>query len=308
MFLRYTKEINPEIAEQLRAAVTTLSFLGKIKDAEYLWAAAKTVEKAGNFFQKLTRMVQPDYEMSQKYKRQIYQKTSGSQKKYAYVNGGNSGSGNLIVFALTGATKLQFGFFLGPFATEKNEFGRWGATNGYILKVAQYFFNRFATYKEIYRLLGDQQKAFKQAVGPSFAEAIRTLFSVDKLLEPKQIVLSLKAEEPQILERRTSKTGSTFLGTALYRPSTYFCGAFYLVEVKNELWLTKTNQLILDVFPKYQEQRKALKRMAEVKEDEEFKLFLEQQIGKWLTAILIEADFGKKLYEKNKTNILIGTI
>jgi len=308
MFLRYTKEISPEIAEQLRTAAGTLSFLGKINDVEYLCAAAKTVGEVGNFFQKLTRLVQPEYEMSQKYKRQIYRKTSGSQKKYAYVNCGNGGYGNLITFALTGATKLQFGFYLGPFATGKNEFGRWAPTSGYILKVAQYFFNRFATYKEIYKLLEDQQKAFKQAVGPSFAEAIKTLFSVDKLLIPAPIVLSLKNLEPQILNRKVKKVGSIFLGTAVYHPTEYFCGSFYLTEVKNELWLTKANQLLLEVFPKYQTQAKALKRMEEVKEDKEFKLFLEQQIGKWLEALLVEADFGKKLYEKNKTNILIGTI
>ena len=320
MFLRYVKEISFETASRLKTAQKTLAELEQLKDASLfnkdLEAFLTKRDKNGFFLQKaatsikLKTLLEPEYEITERFNNTIYIRTFGSKtKSQLFFNCGANLYGNIAV-TIANSGKNPIDFYLGEFIPKTQAVPFYLNNNDFriILPMAKFFYNRQATYKEIFEILGEHKKCFEASAGKPFVRDLTTLFSVKEF--PSELNLNIPEAnlEVQILGRKVKRKENLFLGTSIYHPKKAARGEYYSMEVKNELWLNTKQQLIINATPKAQTQPEASKVIKKVREDPEFSEFINLGINSWAKALVTEANFGASIYTKIKTSLLIENL
>jgi len=320
MFLRYVKELTPETAKKLTAAAKTLELLEHLEDASLLIkdldAFLMKQDKNGFFLQKaatsikLKTLLEPEYEITERFNNTVYIRTFGSKtKSQLFFNCGANEYGNIAV-TIANSGKNPIDFYLGEFLPKTQAVPFYLNNNDFriILPMAKFFYNRQATYREIFEILREHKKRFEASAGQPFVRDLTTLFSVKEF--PSELSLNIPEAnlEVQILGRKVKRKENLFLGTSIYHPKKAARGEYYSTEVKSELWLNTKQQLIINATPKAQTQPEAPKVMEKVKTDSEFSEFINIGINAWAKALVTEASFGASIYTKIKTRLLVENL
>lgn len=320
MFLRYVKEISSETASRLKAAKKTLTLLEQIEDVSLfnkdLEAFLTKRDKNGFLKQitatsiKLKTLFEPEYEITERFNKTIYTRTSGSKaKKQLFFNCGANLYGNIAV-TIANSEGNSIAFYLGEFLPnfQGNVFYQEVKDFHLILPMAKFFYNRQATYREIFEILGENKKRFERSAGKAFVKDLTTLFSAEEVLPESDLAIPAANLEVQSLGRRVKRKENIFLGTAIYHPKETAAGAYYATEIKTEAWLNEKQQLIITATPRAQTQPEASKVIKKVREDPEFSEFVNLGINAWARALVTEANFGASIYAKIKTSLLIENL
>jgi len=318
MFLKYTIKLSETLAEELRKASEINQLLNKLDDTAFLYKDLETftVEDLRDGKKVLKKSVslalapilQPEYEIARKNKEIFYQRTFRGKKRNVQLSCGFGDTLPLLAFALTSPLGGNFYLYLGPFAAKKEDIRYYDTNEPKMLRtISRFFFNRFATYKEIHACFLEKRAAFNQACGEAFREDLLKYFSISKLPTPKDYKLSLKAVKPSVLTVKTRKRTGLYLGTFSFHPQKLIRG-IRVLDFENELWLSKDNQLTLITSPKYQYQAEVQVKINNTVKDEEFIAFMDKRINAGLNDLILQAAFAKALFELFKPKLLLGNI
>jgi hypothetical protein len=318
MFLKYVINLPSGLAVKLRKANEINQLLNKINDADFLFKDLETftIEDEGSEKKGLKKSVsldispilQPEYEIARKNKEVFYQRTFGCKKRNTRLHCGLSDNVPLLAFYLTSKLGGKFYLYLGPFATKKEDLYSYEPNEMKMIRsISRFFFNRFATYKEIYACLLKNREEFSRSSGEAFIKDLTKFFSISKLPRPKDYRLSLKNVKPSILEVKTRKKVGLYLGTFMFHPQKLIRSELAL-DFENELWLNKENQLIIIASPKYQYQSKVLDKINNTIKDPEFIDFIDKRINAGLNDLILQANFANDIFKIFKTKLLLGNI
>lgn len=318
MFLKYVITLPSALAEALRKAAEINQLLNKLDDTAFLYKDLETFVpeelKAGKKVLKkrvslaLAPILSPEYELARKNKEIYYQRTFKGEKRNVQMSCGFGDTLPLLAFALTSPLGGNFYLYLGPFAAKKEDIRYYATGEPKMLRtISRFFFNRFATYKEIHACFLEKREAFNQACGEAFMEDLLKFFSIRKLPTPKDYKLSLKGVKPSLLSVKTRKRMGLYLGTFIFHPQKLIRGRRAL-DFENKLWLSKDNQLTLIASPKYQYQAEVLVKINNMVKDEEFVAFMDKRINAGLNDLILQTTFAKAIFELFKTKLLLGNI
>lgn len=318
MFLKYTVNLPATLADKLRKAEEINQLLNKLDDTAFLYKDLETftVEELRDGKKQIKKSVslvlapilQPEYEIARKNKEIYYQRTFKGEKRNVQLSCGFGDTLPLLAFALTSPLGGNFYLYLGPFAAKKEDIRYYDTNEPKMLRtISRFFFNRFATYKEIHACFLENREAFNQACGEAFMEDLLKFFSIRKLPTPKDYKLSLKGIKPSLLPVKTRKRTGLFLGTFMFHPQKLIRG-IRVLDFESELWLSKDNQLTLITSPKYQYLPEALVKINNIVKDEEFIAFLDKRINAGLNDFIIQTTFARDIFEIFKTKLLLGNI
>lgn len=318
MYLKYMIKLPSALAEELRKANEINQLLNKLNDTAFLYKdletfAVKEIKAGKEIIKKsvslaLAPILQPEYEIARKNKEIFYKRTFRGEKRNVQLSCGFGDTLPLLAFALTSPLGGNFYLYLGPFAAKKEDIRYYDANEPKMLRtLSRFFFNRFATYKEIHACLLENREAFNRACGEVFMEDLLKFFSISKLPTPKDYKLSLKTVKPFLLAVKTRKRAGLFLGTFMFHPQKLIRG-IRVLDFENELWLSKDNQLTLITSPKYQYSPEVLTKINTMVKDPEFIAFLDKRVNAGLNDLIIQATFAKAIFELFRTKLLLGNI